>query len=272
MVTLGTVKELSRYPIKSMQGDSPESVELNAAGIVGDRQFAFKDLSTGKIVSAKLPRLGQPLLTCAANLSEGSNAISVTIGSQVFDLTSQQGEINEAVSQLLDTDVQLVAHAGQASSYASQWPEIEGTALSGLELDLPMPDTSFADLAPIHALTTASLDHLAALTPESTITTHRFRPGVLIDTGEATGFAENAWPGTVVGVGTAELTFGAASPRCIMTTVAQPGLDKDTAILRSIASHNRQDFNGNGQFACLGIYAEVTKVGTVSVGDQLEVI
>ena len=136
MPTLGTVKELWRFPVKSMQGDSALQVDLDANGVVGDRQFAFKDLATGKIVSAKLPRLGRPLLDCAANFDEGTGAISVTIGEQMFDLATQQPEISEAASQFMGTEVELVAHEGSAKTYASEWPEIEGTALSGIEVDL----------------------------------------------------------------------------------------------------------------------------------------
>ena len=42
-----------------------------------------------------------------------------------------------------------------------------------------------------------------------------------------------------------------------MTTVAQGELPRDLAVLKTLARHNRIETAGLGNFACLGIYAEV---------------
>ena len=59
------------------------------------------------------------------------------------------------------------------------------------------------------------------------------------------------------------------SPRCVMTTVAQGDLPRDLEVLRTLARHNRIETPGLGNFACLGIYAEVVRPGRVAVGDPL---
>ena len=84
-------------------------------------------------------------------------------------------------------------------------------------------------------------------------------------------FVENTWKGATATLGSATITFGEASPRCVMTTLAQPGLDDDKNVLRTLATHNKRDFAGMGNFACLGVYATVTTPGTVNVGDTLVV-
>ena len=55
---LGTVAALRRYPVKSMLGEDVDAGEVTSTGLVGDRRLAVVSRRTGKIASAKLPRLG----------------------------------------------------------------------------------------------------------------------------------------------------------------------------------------------------------------------
>ena len=52
----GSVVALWRYPVKSMMGEELNAAEVTERGLVGDRQFALIDASTGKIAGAKNPR------------------------------------------------------------------------------------------------------------------------------------------------------------------------------------------------------------------------
>jgi uncharacterized protein YcbX len=52
----GAVVALCRYPVKSMMGEDLNAVEITERGLVGDRQFAVIDPSTGKVAGAKNPR------------------------------------------------------------------------------------------------------------------------------------------------------------------------------------------------------------------------
>ena len=54
--SVGSVSELWRFPVKSMQGEKMERFEVTGAGVVGDRAFALIDTGDGKVVSAKNPR------------------------------------------------------------------------------------------------------------------------------------------------------------------------------------------------------------------------
>ena len=42
MIELGHVRELARYPVKSMAGTATESAFLGWHGLAGDRRFAFR--------------------------------------------------------------------------------------------------------------------------------------------------------------------------------------------------------------------------------------
>ena len=57
--------------------------------------------------------------------------------------------------------------------------------------------------------------------------------------------------------------------RCVMTTMAQPGLERDLGVLQAAARHNRIEIPGLGHWACAGVYGRVTTRGEVSVGDPV---
>ena len=60
----GTIRALWRFPVKSMRGETPEAVEVSEGGIVGDRAYAIRDKETGKVASAKHPKLWPNLFGC----------------------------------------------------------------------------------------------------------------------------------------------------------------------------------------------------------------
>ena len=67
-----------------------------------------------------------------------------------------------------------------------------------------------------------------------------------------------------------ELRIGDATPRCVMTTLAQSGYEQAKGVLQVLAATARKEF-GFGAFACFGTNAEVTAAGSISVGEMLTV-
>lgn len=271
-VHLGRLVSIWRYPVKSMQGESIDHALLDGAGIAGDRRLAVRDLGTGRIVSAKAPRLGRALLDCRA-VHDLNGDVIVTVDGRDHRVGDDPAALDAALTAVLGRPAALVTVGNDSETYASEWPEIEGMALSGIELDLPMPPESFADVAPLHLLSTASLHHVASLLPDAVVDHRRFRPGIVVDvagSGDGSaGFVENEWVGRPARVGAASIAIGAATPRCVMTTVAQPGLPAEPGVLRTLAAANRRDYGGFGMFACLGVYATVTAGAEIRVGDEL---
>lgn len=270
------VAELRRFPVKSFYTGLVERVDLGPDGIVGDRVLALREVGTDRVLSAKAPRIGETLLACAAEFTTEPAAdepippVTLTIDGTEYT-SADPAAVAEAASTLLGLAVELVTAGDRPMTYASEWPDIgEEFALSGIEIDLPSALAergSFADLEPLHVLTTASLAHIQTLAPESHVTADRFRPSLLLDTGDEAGLLENDWEGATATVGGARIRFGSTAPRCVMTTRAQPGLPRDRAVLQTIAAHNKRPFGGFGDFPSLGIYAEVLSPGPVAVGD-----
>ena len=287
------ISELWRYPVKSMLGERRDSAVVTATGVAGDRAYAVIDRSDGKVASAKNPRKWRALLSCHAEFLEepvaGGAAPSARItlpdGTVV---TSDDPNVHAVLSNFLGREVTLADAAPQGSTFEETWPDIEGMApsefidstrvrsdegeaVSDLALGLAAAPGSFFDLAPIHVVTSSSLDELSRLQPGSRFVSQRFRPNVVIDA-PAAGFAENGWVGATLRLG-AEAAVSVMMPtmRCVMTTLAQGDLPDDRAILRTATDHNRIEISGLGHWACVGAYASVVSPGTVRVGDDVDV-
>ena len=89
---------------------------------------------------------------------------------------------------------------------------------------------------------------------------------VIVGTHEA-GFLENGWTGHQLQIGDrVRLGVALPDPRCVMTTLAQDELPKDTEVLRTLARQYRLDVAG-GLYPCAGVYAIVESAGMIREGD-----
>jgi uncharacterized protein len=130
--------------------------------------------------------------------------------------------------------------------------------------DFDLPEGTFFDCAVVHVLTTATLDRLRELYPQGRFEVRRFRPNVVVETANGVkDFIEDAWIGRTVRIGDdVQLFITGPCPRCVMTTLAQGDLPKDSGILRTAAQHNEVN---------VGVYASVLRGGHVRRGDAIRV-
>jgi uncharacterized protein len=268
---VGTVAELVRYPVKSMQGQAVERTSVSARGMEADRVWAVRDLETGKVASAKQPDRWRTLLDCHASLDDDLR-IRLPDGRT---LTPGTHDLDRELSELLGRDVRLVdTDDGELGTYDSRWPAIAGVTIEGdheFPVAMGTEAATFADLAALHLITSSTLSRLRALAPDTAIEPRRFRPNLVIDTGDEAEFLEDEWVGHTLRIGDhVEVPVTLRTPRCVMTTVEQPGLDRDLEVLRA-AAENRHDL-GVGTFACAGVYAEVAAPGTVALGDPVTLV
>ena len=71
---IGEVEELWRYPVKSMLGEPLTVTEVTESGLFGDRAYALRDTSDGKIATAKNPRKWPNLFDYRAALTGAAMA------------------------------------------------------------------------------------------------------------------------------------------------------------------------------------------------------
>lgn len=266
----GRLVDIIRYPVKSMQGEPIDQGQLAHDGLEGDRTFAVHDLDTGKIASAKQPRHWRALLDCRAR-GQGDNLVVQLPDGPEHKVT--EPALTEQLAHLTGRHVRLQrAQPGRLGSYDSTWP-LDDLTLTG-NREFPMALTTdavrFVDVAALHVITTATLARLEQLSPRSTATPRRFRPNLVIDTGDVVpAFHEDTWVGQTLRIGPeAEIRITLRTPRCVMTTVEQDGLPHDPDVLRA-AANNRHRFPNVGTQACAGVYAEITTPGPIALGDPI---
>jgi len=266
---VGSVVSLWQYPVKSMMGEELNATEVTERGLLGDRAYALIESSDGKVATAKNPRKWPRLFDFRATFIEPARAaakippvrIALPDGTTV---TSDQGDLNQILSKALNREVALRAARGGAVNAEEYWPDMDGLDHRDTVTDFTLPEGTFFDCAMVHLLTTATLDRLRELYPQGRFEVRRFRPNIVVQlASDEKGFAENAWVGHTLAIGTAvRLNITGPCGRCVMTTLAQGDLSKDPGILRTAAQHNQVN---------VGVYAAVARGGSIRRGDPARI-
>lgn len=271
------VKEIWRYPFKSMAGERLERASFAERGMPGDRAYALRegDITRG---AKKFPGL---MSLHARYVDDPASGVPIIRFEDGRELAADSEAFTAAIHEMCSPDVTVnrVTPASDLEYYRrrEQLSEAEAREMFALTEDESFPDMSllpprvaefatppgtFFDLFPVMIMTTASLDALQAVAEDSAIDVRRFRPNILIDT-EETGFIEQSWVGRKIRIGGITLSLDAPCPRCVMTTVGFDDLPKDPKIMRALVKAS--DHN-------LGVYAEVVEAGEVNLGDPVELL
>jgi uncharacterized protein len=276
---LGTVAALRRYPVKSMLGEDVDAGDVTFTGLAGDRQLAVVSRATGKIASAKFPRLWRDLLTLSAASADDlamDGAVRITLPEGKIVWSSDAG-VDAALSDLLDQPVTLTATPVPGAALDRAVPE--AVLRDGVDAQVPAelmeiggggPPGTFVDFAPLHLLTTSTLDRIAELIPDGRADLERYRPNIVIRTAAA-GFTENDWLERTLRVGEdLVLRVIARTPRCAVPTLAHGALPRDPDALRVLARYNRvEPLDSLDPEPCAGVYAEVLRPGRIRTGDPV---
>jgi hypothetical protein len=270
-VQAGSVVALWRYPVKSMMGEELNSSEVTDRGLLGDRQFAVVDRSTGKVGGAKNPRKWGSFFDFRAAYAEPPKTgarispVRITLPDGTV-VTSEQADLEQVLSRAFGRDVAFEEarrdHPSSGATAEEYWPDMAGLDYRDTVTDFEMPTGTFFDIAVVHLLTTATVNHLRALYPQGRFEVRRFRPNIVVSAGgEDAGFVENDWIGRTVAIGdNVRLAITEPCPRCVMITLPQGDLPKDSGILRTAAQHNAVN---------VGVYASVASGGTIRRGDPV---
>lgn len=281
------VSQLWRYPVKSMVGGMVDSVELEELGIVGDRTWATRDLERGGIRGAK--KIGGLMRFAARDVDEHDVEITLPDGTTV---RTNDPDVHERVSAALDHRVHLerLHPADDLDHYRRGGPDTDDIvaelrSIFGRDEDEPLPDFSvfppvigefesppgtYYDVFPLMVMTEAAMRAMHSALPDSNLDLKRFRPSMMIDTGDdgadasTPGHPEFDWKGRQATLGGATIEFGDRCPRCVMVTREIDGsIPADRAVLRHIV----RDLDQN-----LGVYATIVEPGMVRVGDTVTFI
>ena len=240
MIEIGQVRELVRYPVKSMAGTATQSALLGGHGLAGDRRFAFRRLGDDS---------GFPWLTA----------------SRVPELLRYRPVgLDERTGEPLPTHVRSPAGAELELRGAELQREVAGLFGGGVEL-MMLRNGIFDDacVSVIGLATIAGIGEAAGIDLDR----RRFRANVVLETQRGEPFLEDDWVG-----GT--LLFGRDEPRPAVSVTARDvrcrmiSLDPDTAaedkrVLKSVVR-----LNGNHA----GVYGTVVRAGAIRVGDPVSLV
>ena len=280
-MALGTVAQMWRYPVKSMQGEGLESAEVSERGIAGDRAYALIDTATGKIASAKNPRKWPGLLRWSAVFSEAPAAGGIPPVRVTFpdgtSLASGDPGFDERASAILGRGVTLSAVPVESQVLEEYWPDIDGLAhretVTDEAISAGTPSRSFFDFSAIHLVTRSTLAALSRAYPDGRFEPYRFRPNLLISDAPE-GFPENQWVGRQIRIGAdVVLEILIPCPRCVMTTLPQRDLPLDSGILGTAARQKTVMIAPFGvAMPSVGVYAKVVHGGGVRAGDAVALV
>jgi uncharacterized protein len=241
----GKVAEIWRYPVSSVGGERLTHASLTDDGLDGDRLFALIDAITGLPAAPEMDMRWRKALHLRAEMGE---RVPTVIFPNSRALPLDHPIFRAALSNYLGFEAAVASY-----KHHPDFPTVQ-------------PRYQVADT---HLLTTASLALIARLSG-GVADIRRFRPTVLIKTHGAEQrpedrfpedrFPEDRWVGRCLTVGTGELVVEEKTARCGMTLLAQPGLNEDPAILRTIVRHNKRR---------LGVYGRIIRAGSFRVGDTV---
>lgn len=261
------VESLRRYPVKSMLGEIVTTMFVDERGGDGDRRLALVDAVTGRVASAKQPRLWRELLQFTASRNAGQVRIQVPDGTSV---AADKPDIDALLSRLLGRSVHLVSKRPQGATLERPDPEkvlemgVDAEVDSRIvEIAQATPGDSFTDLAPLHAITTATCKRVGT-------EVLRYRPNLVIATPPGyPPYAENTWVGRELAVGETRLRVLKTTSRCAVPTLEHGTLPRALHALRTLVAENRVDTPGFGAAPCAGVYLEVVTEGTIRTGDPV---
>lgn len=291
-ITVGTVKEVWRFPVKSMFGETVSSGQLEPAGFADDRTWAVRDDETGAIVGGKnIPKL---MMLKARYLNEPQDGFGPAAKSLV-EIEFPDGRLVRSDDPYVDAILSMycgkrvsllqrpAAKNKKPFKLAKPMTPSETRYVLGMKADDPDPDFSwftlkvlgtvskyatppgtFYDVYPLHFITTATLDTMNRHYPEGNFCAERYRPSFVIETTpEFEGLAENDWSGMDLKIGDAIVRCNHPTIRCSMPGAEQPGIHKDPKVPLAVMQHANQH---------LGAYATPRNNGVIRAGDTVQLV
>ena len=259
MTTIGHVRSVWRYPVKSMRGEMLPQAFLGFSGVYGDRVYAFRGSTAPKgfpfLTARQLPAM---LLHRADFRHPGIMALPPNLAEAVQLAPGATPLYAEPVEALVD--VHTPAGAVFRVDDAALTRLLQNAAPGNGDITLLRSDRAFTDCRPLSLISMQTVQQLGReLRVE--LDERRFRANLYVDFDAEPGFHENEWVGRRLRLGdTAECAVMARDPRCKMIT-----LDPDTGeampdLMRRVAEAH----DGTA-----GVYAAVLVEGSVSPGDPV---
>jgi hypothetical protein len=237
---IGQVRELVRYPVKSMAGTVTESAFLGWHGLEGDRRFAFRrsgdDSGFPWLSASRVPEL----------------------------LLYHPVGLDESPGEPLPTHVRTPAGKRVELRSAELQSEIAERFGSGVEL-MKLKHGIFDEAA----VSVISLVTMAGISGEAGVSLdrRRFRANIVLETHHLEPFLEDAWVGGTLLFGNREprpaVRVTARDVRCVMINLDPDTAIQDKRMLKTVVRLNQNN---------AGVYGTVVQTGAIRIGEPVSLV
>jgi uncharacterized protein YcbX len=235
MIEVGRVREIVRYPVKSMAGMATESAFLGWHGLDGDRRFAFRRMGDDGgfpwLTASRLPSL---VLYHPVGLEESSGEPTHARTPNGSDLALRSAELQAEISERFGSDVELMKFK------------------HGIFDEGAVSVISLATIAGIGREAGLDLDR------------RRFRANIFLATERHEPFLEDGWVGGVLLFGDSDprpaVSVTLCDERCVMVNIDPDTAQKDARVMKTVVRLNKN---------YAGVYGTVVRTGTIRVGDRV---
>ena len=233
MQTVAVIRQISRYPVKSMKGQVMPSTELTLQGLPEDRRYAFVQAGS-RSAFPWLTARELPEMLSYGTYVEGSGTPQVAVA-----VMTPEGSKLPVDSHELRQDLET---------------------RSGRKIFLLRDYRGCYDVANVSLISLQTVTRIAEET-ETPEDSRRFRPNLLIDVTEGEAFDELKWVGKIIRVGDqARIAVTEVDQRCMMITLHPDTGTANPSVLKCVVQQH-------GKSA--GIYGTVVTPGEVKDGDPI---
>lgn len=240
MIHVGHVREIVRYPIKSMAGVPTDSAVVGWHGLEGDRRFAFRRVNDKSgfpwLTASRLPEL---LLYQPHGLDENAEEPAPTHvrTPEGMNLVLGSAELQDSVAEKFGSPLELMK------------------LKHGIFDDASVSVINLATIAAIGVEAGQDLD------------TRRFRPNIVIAADATEAFQEDGWIGGRLVFGNSQdgpmLSMTMRDLRCVMINLDPDTAKQDPQVMKAAVRLN--DNNA-------GAYGTVIRTGRISVGQVVSLL
>ncbi len=234
------VSEIWRFPVKSVGGERLTESPVDERGLEFDRAWGIHDPATGLVLTA---RREPKLLFLSATVRDSGPVITTEDGDDV----STDADLSEWIGR----PVEIRSAADGPATFENP---------KNIDDETDWMQWQSAGLTFHDGRSTISFVSRTTLRDWDV---RRFRLNLVLD-GDGSDGGDDGGEADLVGevrVGDVVMTVRKPLERCVMVTRAQPGVERDLGVLKTIIRERDNEF---------GIGATVTSPGTIRVGDDVQ--
>jgi uncharacterized protein YcbX len=260
MGNVGKVESLWRYPVKSMRGEELDEIFAGYAGVYGDRLFAFESSASPRGFPFFTGRDQRQMIRYRARFRNPEKAAR-----PVNLVEAESSGANPISANASDLMVEVETPDGKTFSIDD--PALIENLGAGLDqkhaLKLLRSDKAITDCRPLSIFAVQSAKKLGEETGVA-VDKRRFRANIYVDLTNADGFAENAFVGKTLRIGSkGVVSVLERDPRCMMITLDPDTAEKTPAVLKAVAQAHE---------GMAGLYGAVLAEGMIRKGDAVELL